>query len=1385
MSRVGFDQHLTELALTLRDQARDPQTGEFASGDALDDVAVSTATALATHATTGAVVEVTNIRPLTSTGGRPGITTTVVAEVNGQMSILKPAAGAGQGPLTGEHEVAAEKAAYEVAKLLGDPVRVPETDLMQVKFEGAVTERYSPLMTEEVKLSELSGLTSVQSWVPDSTVGGFRSQDDTRMMTAFDVLIGNADRHEANWVTDVRDQTWLVDHSRAFTGHLFKSAASWAEGQDWSMFPPEAREMFENALESLPEIREIMVDAGLDEGYGDDLAERVEAVLAEMNREHRDFDRDEDGNLVPRARQERDPKTGEFTAGGAGETATGQAVRKVQVLGGGIDTTLTAKIDGQMVVLKPALGSSFHLDTVRHEVAAPLIAEALGTRVQVPDAREEQIDLRGSLKDPESHPPVLELESLSGPTAVMNFVPNEGTVASVTGWHLASWLKSKEGDPDYEQHVDDVRQMLMFDSVIGNGDRHMGNAVIGEDGRLAAIDHGLAFAPQAMLPGAAAVSAYDSPLGPLNPTLRPDERAQLETFLTVFDARRHELSAQLTDLEANALRTRVELMLEQGILHPSITQDQVFDAEEELLQAVAAGDVDEADANELLGRAMRQERDPQTGEFTSSSLLPGDPFAEQVAAILATKAVTEETLPDRGLPHDAELRLFSKYEPDDGYPDSADSRLAFYPPGPSLDAKQLDMLDAYVKGWGGRDKLVESLLQNDDYQYALQDAMRALFPSGTATIWRGGEVGSGYGNGSFSKNSAFAFASGFSEIDSPRTQENLHAYEVPIEQIVGLGSTAEQEVFFKLDSSVRQVRAMRQDRDPQTGEFASSGGTATPAPTGDRVGRLDSGQYLTRIKTVPGNSHYAGRMFFAKLDGEPVFVKFSTSTDQQREMAARVVNEGLGRLCEIPDAQLQQADDMGTGRHEFDGQTALIVDRIDGDTIGPEVGKTGDFSQLWKDAPEAEFRDMAVFDAVIANVNRHPGNAMIDEDGKMVTIDFGHGFRDSSYKGSGGNYSQYRYLNETEDWSLSLRQVGALENLLSDRETVTRELTDLGLSDLQTRDVFERAQALLDHGEIPRDLTTFIKTNGEELGTVEQAARRARFADHLRRLMSRQERDPQTGEFASGGAVDELEMENQTIPEPPSVAAYEVVAEKLASITKGDVGVNSNTALQTMQREFTEKFGDPFEAALKATQSWQSGAKLDPTGPPTENGIQAFHTQELWQDTVDQVQAAAENIVFERDAEPGFSEEHEDIARTFLNMIEASPPSPALFRSIVVDDPGGFVNGLLETKVLEEPLGSFSSDRQWAFEFGATRTTPEQGLVLFELEQGAQAANLTPLAQNAQYAEAGEWIASGRFEVLEVAVGLEESSDIWRSEILDAEAIPPTRVYSVTIREIE
>jgi len=150
----------------------------------------------------------------------------------------------------------AEKAAYDVAVLMGYPDLVP------------------PTVVRDIVGREMS----VQAWVPGVKHLGSTLDlptEELRKMTLLDIIIGNGDRHTANWAYDEsRGRVVGFDHGLAFDPSLIDLSdllsyqlQEWEEagGDFWGIFTPEDFDLIERVLAD-GEFKRYILDTFGDDG---------------------------------------------------------------------------------------------------------------------------------------------------------------------------------------------------------------------------------------------------------------------------------------------------------------------------------------------------------------------------------------------------------------------------------------------------------------------------------------------------------------------------------------------------------------------------------------------------------------------------------------------------------------------------------------------------------------------------------------------------------------------------------------------------------------------------------------------------------------------------------------------------------------------------------------------------------------------------------------------------------------------------------------------------------------------------------------------------------------------------------------------------------------
>ena len=155
------------------------------------------------------------------------------------------------------------------------------------------------------------------------------------------------------------------------------------------------------------------------------------------------------------------------------------------------NTTLRcyASLAGRTVrcVYKPVAGErplwDFPTGTLAgREVAAYLVSHATGWDLVPPTVH----------RDGPLGPGACQVWIEEGEQVLVGFLPSDEVPA---GWHPIIAGHDPEGQPYTLAHADDPRlaRMAVFDMVVNNADRKGGHVLVGRDGRLYGVDHGVCF----------------------------------------------------------------------------------------------------------------------------------------------------------------------------------------------------------------------------------------------------------------------------------------------------------------------------------------------------------------------------------------------------------------------------------------------------------------------------------------------------------------------------------------------------------------------------------------------------------------------------------------------------------------------------------------------------------------------------------------------------------------------------------------------------------------------------------------------------------------------------------------------------------------------------
>lgn len=225
----------------------------------------------------------------------------------------------------------------------------------------------------------------------------------------------------------------------------------------------------------------------------------------------------------------------------------------------GVNISLRGQLkSGVTVTIKPENGQLAHADQthirdfvaghndIGRELAAQYINDKMGKWVDMPTAVERTFpdDLKyNRARDPRYDPE--ELVPI-GRALVLN------------------WREGKPLGAMSRARMADVRKMALFDAIIGNTDRHAGNALIAPDGHMVAIDHGLAF-PRAHTPAWGNFQAVARVFMEEGPELHKDEIAALDNLIAQKSSI-HLGKFGITAWEGRQMWARVDWMKKNGKL---------------------------------------------------------------------------------------------------------------------------------------------------------------------------------------------------------------------------------------------------------------------------------------------------------------------------------------------------------------------------------------------------------------------------------------------------------------------------------------------------------------------------------------------------------------------------------------------------------------------------------------------------------------------------------------------------------------------------------------------------------------------------------------------------------------------------------------------------
>lgn len=183
--------------------------------------------------------------------------------------------------------------------------------------------------------------------------------------------------------------------------------------------------------------------------------------------------------------------------------------------------------------------------------------------------------------------------------------------------------------------------------------------------------------------------------------------------------------------------------------------------------------------------------------------------------------------------------------------------------------------------------------------------------------------------------------------------------------------------------------------------------------------------------------------------GERPLRDFPSGTLHKRERAAYLVSQALG-WPRIPPTVIR------TGPHG-EGSAQLFIDAAMGDD---EEAEPENFFSL-RDERLSEFRDMAMFDALVHNADRKGGSCILSEDDQLWAIDHGLTFNQLARR-----RTVMFEFNGSEYPKELLADVDSLVNEIESGASLTTELEQL-LSKPELEDLVTRGREMIEYGHYP------------------------------------------------------------------------------------------------------------------------------------------------------------------------------------------------------------------------------------------------------------------------------------------------------------------------------
>lgn len=189
--------------------------------------------------------------------------------------------------------------------------------------------------------------------------------------------------------------------------------------------------------------------------------------------------------------------------------------------------------------------------------------------------------------------------------------------------------------------------------------------------------------------------------------------------------------------------------------------------------------------------------------------------------------------------------------------------------------------------------------------------------------------------------------------------------------------------------------------------------------------------------------------------GERPLRDFPGGTLHYRERAAYLVSKELG-WPKVPPTVIRPGPHGEGSVQLFIDAAPVVADGVDGE----EDAEPDNYFSL-RDEGLDDFRDMAMFDALVHNADRKGGSCILSEDGQLWAIDHGLTFNQIARRRT----IMFEF-NGTDYPAKLLADVESLVKVLESDSELRGELKDL-LSEQEIGDLVARAKEMIEFGHYP------------------------------------------------------------------------------------------------------------------------------------------------------------------------------------------------------------------------------------------------------------------------------------------------------------------------------